>query len=194
MGSRPSILFFLASILAGAAGAISFTASDKGMISGEWFPLVLIAVVMLLILGLLLRGSPAVRVGRLLLGPIVIVFSWMVFGLVLPDPAVVYFYVFSKKIEADWKTDPVTKVVYFPIDYTLDDGGRKFPRNFYVLDNAGTFAADKYGSGRLISPKCNGSKYSMKSIWESVLFLRFYIDDPNEPVRSCLITPMSNVN
>jgi len=192
MGNRSSLLLFLFLIVAGVAGAISFTAVDEGIIRGWLLLLVIVVILALLIAALILKGSLAVRVSRAFLGMIVVVCSW-VFAGVLPDPAVVYFNIFRKDIEAHWKIDPITNVVYFPVDYGVDDEGKKFPRNFFVLDNAGTFAADEY-TKNLLSPRCGKSKYIVRFRRENVLFLRFYTDGADEPVRSCLIIPISKVN
>jgi hypothetical protein len=113
----------------------------------------------------------------------------------IPDPALLYWQIWRSYIESHWKTDPVSGVIYFPIDYpTMNDSGVQmggiFPRNFFVFDKDGTFSIDKsYGRDRLISPSCPGAKYGARRVEDKIYVVRLYVDYPEEDSNPCLVTP-----
>jgi hypothetical protein len=107
---------------------------------------------------------------------------------ILPDPAGIYLHFRHHYVQANWMTDPLSRLAYFPLDYTSLNGLGRFPRNFYLLDKDGNFRTDRF-SDRLISPACPEAKYDAKFLGDGIYIVRFYIDDVDEPARPCLVTP-----
>lgn len=133
-------------------------------------------------------GRLIVGVARSATSLFVIAAIWVLAVALLPDPAQVYLLIRREYIHAHWLTDPVSKLTYFPLDYTKMKDNGLFPRNFYLLDRNGDFEIDRY-TNRLISPKCPHAKYEAKFLGGNVYVVRFFIDDMDEPAVPCLVTP-----
>jgi hypothetical protein len=119
---------------------------------------------------------------------IVIGVVWLWSIVVLPDPAKIYLRIWHQYIESHWLTDPISRLSYFPLNYTSVSELETFPLNFYLLDANGEFKLDPY-SDRLISPACPQAKYYAKYLQDNIYIVRFYIDDAAELAIPCLITP-----
>lgn len=118
---------------------------------------------------------------------------WTICALVIPDPLALYWRWWGPYVNSHWQTDAVSHLTYYPIDYSevgkIDAESKLFvPRNFFVKDDFGKLKVDKY-SNRLVSPSCYQAKYAAKKIVENIYAVRLYVDDPDEEMSPCLVTP-----
>lgn len=165
-------------LVSGITGSVIFKAADEGIISGQWILVVPIAVIGLIVAALAANRDWGIRSLQVSIALIVLAVSWSFAGYSFPDPADLYFRAKRIEIEAQWKTDPISKIVYFPIDYTRGDDGW-FPRNFYVLDKAKSFVLNEYGDA-LLSPSCPFAHYNARRVNEDVLVVRFFLEGPED--------------
>jgi hypothetical protein len=186
------------------AVAVSMRVYDRGMASHSLVNgaeiLAFGLIILILVRELLrLRGDFGSRIlyGFFLsfLSLLIFVPTWVCALQAIPDPALLYWQIWQPYIQGHWQTDPVSKFIYFPIDYTTmdystaNDRGKVVPRNFFVLDDIGMFEISKY-DGRVISPSCANAKYSALRVEEKIYVVRLFIDDPDETSDPCLVTPM----
>jgi hypothetical protein len=189
----------------GFAGAVAAKMSDRGF-APRW--LVVVAAISALGWMAYIFVSEMTRPsnkGRLVirvfcgsvwscLSLLIVVLTWTYASNILPDTALVYLKLRRPYIQSHWRADPVSKLSYFPLDYTTMDRDdvqpQNFvPRNFLVLDNAGTFLIDEY-SNRLLSPSCSHAKYEARRLEDNIFVVRIYVDDIDEISIPCLVAPM----
>ena len=195
---RRDSLYLAISLLIGAAGAVSRDLSESGLLLGVEAPVALfVPIWMILLFGIEIFRR---RVFRGILWPpfalLIVVLSWAISSATLPDAARVYFKFRQSYIEANWKTDPQTGVIYFPIRYiSVDDKGvtsakgtSEVPFFFLIFDEYQSLIFAPF-SNQLSSPSCPQAKYQARKIESRVYLVRSFIDDPDEISRPCLVTP-----
>jgi hypothetical protein len=113
-----------------------------------------------------------------------------------PEPAGIYLRWWRPYVESHWQVDPVTHLIYFPLDYagsSNKDDHLVAPLNFLVLDDKKAFVIDPYSTpgrmGRLRSPTCPDADLEVLRLEGQIYIVRQYADDFHKDSESCLITP-----
>jgi hypothetical protein len=188
------------SLTIGFAIGLFFKMLGRGIINGGApFITVLCAIIWLTIIVVIDFAWPRknrtfgdgffVGIGRGIINLVIISVAGLLAVEVFPDPARIYLRVRYQYIQSHWMTDPVSGLSYFPLDYTRVNELETFPRNFYLLDENGTFEVDRY-SDRLLSPACPQAKYSAEFLGNKIYIVRFYVIDSAEQASPCLVTPI----
>jgi hypothetical protein len=190
-----SLVYFAASLLIGVAGAIFSDLSRSGLLLGIEALIVMFVPVWMIVLagiGLFSRGEPSRRLFRVFLWPLgallAVIAGWKTSQQVLPDAARVYFEFRRPYIEANWKTDARTGIIYFPISYIRFDNDTEVPFFFFAFDKERQFRFFPSGD-HLRSPSCPLAKYQAREIKDRVYLVRSFIDGAGEPSEPCLVTP-----
>lgn len=196
-----NIIAWLLAFVLGIAGAVIYKMVDRGLVTGNVLlsaPAGVLLLSVFAFFGQLWRSKNfdtfvknfflgALKAAALFLLSLI---TWIVASQVMPDLASIHFRLRQAYIESHWRTDPITGIIYFPIDYT--GVGEKedrtiAPRNFYVLDTENKFVISEF-SDRLKSPSCPNAKYDAKRLGNGVYAVRMYVDDPAELSVACLVT------
>ena len=192
--NRRDTLYLIVSLLIGIAGAGFHDLSASGLSpSGIEAPIgLLVPVWMVLLFGYELVCRRSLR--GILWPPFalfLVVTSWALTSAVLPDAAWVYYKLRRTYIEANWKTDPQSGIIYFPLAYeSFDNWATEVPRVFFVFDKYAKLRFVPF-SDQLSWPYCpQGNFYTAHKVAESVYWLRAYIDDPGDDARPCAIAPV----
>jgi len=185
------------SLLLGVSGAIFSDLSLSGLLwRGELFVLTLVPVLMGAVFVAEIVWSSRkfqwwlIRAFLWPVGSFVIVFiGWQVAERQLPDAAQIYLRIRQPYIEANWKVDPQTGLIYFPIRYErLDKESKEVPQFFFALDKDNAFVIAPY-SDNLVRPFCRKANYAARKVSGQVYLVQLYVNDPDEPSEPCLITP-----
>ena len=120
----------------------------------------------------------------------IIVTTWILLALVVPDSARLYLTLRRSYIETHWQVDPVTKMIYFPLHfYWLDESGKTVvPSDFFVLDH-NKMKVDPV-THEVTWPKCLGAIYTADRLDGNIYILRHYAMSVTAPIFPCLITPV----
>ena len=111
----------------------------------------------------------------------------------IPDLAWVYFILRRSYIETHWQVDPVTKVIYFPLDfYWADEKGKTVvPAHFFMLNQNNQISVGPV-EHEVTQPNCPGAIYTADRMDGKIYFLRTYTMSVDATVFPCLITPTLN--
>jgi hypothetical protein len=108
----------------------------------------------------------------------------------LPNPAMILYWVAGSYIEAHAEIDPLTGIRYYPISYTsIYVSGVRLPQSFFVFDRGKDFMVDYYAR-RQVLPFCLNSRGAperyLTQIDQSIYEVGLDIDDPSKIAIYCL--------
>src|SRR5271166_4611703 len=158
---RRDLVYFLGSLLIGFAGATVRDLSQSGLSEGyEALVALFVALWMIVIAGIEIFNW---RVYKAILWPlgalVIVVLTWNVISAALPNAGWVYFQLRRSYIEANWKTDPQTGTIYFPIRYsTFDSWTTEVPQYSFVFDKYDILRFIPF-SNQLSVPSCPLAEY-----------------------------------
>jgi hypothetical protein len=188
---RRDLAYFLGSLLIGLAGAIVRDLSQSGLSEGYEAPVALCVPLWMIVLAGI--GIFNWRIFRTILWPlgalVIVLLTWTVTSAALPDAGRVYFQLRRSYIEANWKTDPQTGTIYFPIRYATFDGwSTEVPQYSFVFDKYELLRYIPF-SNQLSVPSCPFAGYYARKMEDHVYLVSLFTDVPIGDVHPCLVTP-----